>query len=66
MPLNMTDVRTQLGVAVMGIVPQAADVCMAAHGRGQPLAVFRPEQLAVTSMAEMAGRMVMDLEGRRG
>jgi DNA-binding response OmpR family regulator len=65
LPVTMADVRAQLGVTVMGIVPNAADVCMAAHGRGQPLAVFRPEQLVVSSMAEMAGRMATELAGRR-
>ena len=63
MPLSFADVRSQLGCGIAGTVPQAADVCAAAQGRGLPLAAFKPDQLAVGSLHDITGRLVAAIEG---
>ncbi len=54
---NLREIRTQLGCEIVGVVPYASEVCMAALNQGVPLAVWRADHIAAMTLKEMVSRL---------
>jgi CheY-like chemotaxis protein len=52
-----SDIRTQLGCPIAGVIPPAAELCAASHKLGVPLALSDPESLAAASLTELANNL---------
>ena len=58
--VRLTEIRSQLGCEVVGVVPPAAEAFMAAQERGAPLVLCQPDHIAAVGLAEMASRLAAD------
>ena len=58
--VRLTEIRSQLGCEIVGVVPPAAEAFVAAQERGAPLVLCQPDHIAAVSLAEMAGRLAAD------
>jgi pilus assembly protein CpaE len=56
-PIDVSDIETKLAVPVIGLVPPAPDLCIAAQRAGVPLVLFEPESLAALAMSALADRV---------
>jgi len=52
-----SDIRTQLGCPIAGVIPPAAEICAAACKLGVPLALDDPDSLAAASLVELANKL---------
>jgi septum formation inhibitor-activating ATPase MinD len=57
--LALSDIRTQLGCPIAGVIPPAADICAASYKLGVPLALSEPDSLAAASLIELANRLAV-------
>jgi septum formation inhibitor-activating ATPase MinD len=55
--LAQSDIRTQLGCPIAGVIPPAAEICAASYKLGMPLALSDPESLAAASLIELANKL---------
>lgn len=62
MLLSMREIETRLNHSLSGMLPPATDVMGVSIQYGSPLAVFQPNHIFCTQLAELAERV---LEGRR-
>ncbi|MCB9124823.1 MAG: hypothetical protein H6643_09970 [Caldilineaceae bacterium] len=62
MLLSMREIETRLNHSLSGMLPPATDVMGVSIQYGSPLAVFQPNHIFCTQLAELAERV---LESRR-
>jgi pilus assembly protein CpaE len=55
--MSLRTIRAQLDCDILGVVPYAADMQVAAQAAGIPLVAYQPNSLAATSMIEIAQRL---------
>ena len=53
-PPSLSEIRARFCCPVLGIVPPAADACLAAQKSGQPLVISQPDTLPAIKLAELA------------
>jgi pilus assembly protein CpaE len=58
--ISLPDIRAQLGCEIVGVMPFAGEACLAAAGQGVPLALFRPDNIAASTLRDMVGRLTAD------
>jgi pilus assembly protein CpaE len=56
-PLDLAEIEIQLAMPILGVIPPAPDLCVAAQKAGAPLALHDPESLAGRSLAALAERI---------
>ncbi len=56
-PLPLTDIESQLGLPVLGVIPPAADLCASAYRAHTPVVKFDPQSLMGTSLVQLAKRL---------
>jgi DNA-binding response OmpR family regulator len=56
--MKLREIRSRLGCEIVGVVPPAAEACIAAQERGVPLVIYQPDSTAAVNLAEMANRLV--------
>src|SRR5262245_38196069 len=56
-PMNVAEVRAQLGCEILGVVPPAAEHCLLAARSGAPLVFSQPHSMAAAAFEEIAGRL---------
>jgi Flp pilus assembly CpaE family ATPase len=56
--LKPQEIRTRLGIEIVGIVPPAAEACILAAEAGKPLVSLRPEALFSEAVTEIAENLV--------
>jgi Flp pilus assembly CpaE family ATPase len=56
--MKSPEIRSRLGCEIVGVVPPAAEVCMAAQERGVPLVLYKPDNTAAVNLTEIANRLV--------
>jgi Flp pilus assembly CpaE family ATPase len=59
--LDLTDIKTQLGCDIVGVVPPAAEACWAAQAQGMPVVNVHPDSLITTRLNEIAGRLSTEI-----
>jgi DNA-binding response OmpR family regulator len=57
---SLPDIRAQLGCEIVGVMPFAGEACIAAASQGVPLALFRPENIAASTLRDMVSRLMAD------
>jgi len=57
-PMSLSDLETQLGYPLLGVVPPGADACLAAQTSRTPLIAFQPDGVLADSMNTVAERCV--------
>lgn len=57
-PMSLTEIKSQLNCNIAGIMPPAAEACVAAVTLGAPIVVSKPDTVAASSLAELADRLV--------
>jgi MinD-like ATPase involved in chromosome partitioning or flagellar assembly len=55
--MKLPEIRSGLGCEIVGVVPPAAEACVAAQERGLPLALYQPNSTAVVNLTEIANRL---------
>jgi Flp pilus assembly CpaE family ATPase len=55
--MKLPEIRSRLGCEIIGIVPPAAEACVAAQERGVPLALHQPHSTAAVNLTEIANRL---------
>lgn len=55
--LALSDIRTQLGCPIAGVIPPATEICEASYRLGVPLALSDPDTLAAASLIELANKL---------
>jgi len=58
--VSLAEIRSQLGCEIVGVMPPAAEGCIAAQKRGVPLVVHQPANIAAGSLIEIANRLTAD------
>ena len=53
-PMDLAAIEMQLGVPTLGVIPPAADLCIAAQKAGMPLSSFDRDSLAAQSLISLA------------
>ena len=53
-PMDLSDIEMQLAIPTLGVIPPAADLCVAAQKAGMPLALFDPDSIAAQGMISVA------------
>jgi MinD-like ATPase involved in chromosome partitioning or flagellar assembly len=56
--MKLPVIRSQLGCEIIGVVPPAAEACVAAQERGVPLALHQPHSTAAVNLTEIAHRLI--------
>jgi septum formation inhibitor-activating ATPase MinD len=56
--MKLHEVRSRLGCEIVGVVPPAAEACMAAQERGVPLVIYEPDSRVAVNLTEMTNRLV--------
>ncbi len=56
--MKLREIRSQLGCEIVGVVPPAAEACIAAQERGVPLVLYHPDSIAAVQLTEIATRLV--------
>jgi pilus assembly protein CpaE len=56
-PLELADLESLLSIPILGVVPPASDLCVAAYKAGCPVVAFDPESLAAQSLSALAERL---------
>ncbi len=59
-PMSLPEIRSGLGCELVGVVPPAAEACMAAQRQGLPLVLYQPDNMAAVSLTEIANRLAAD------
>ena len=59
-PIPIPDIEAQLGIPTLGVIPPAADLCVAAQRAGVPLVAFDPQSLMAQSLIALAGRLATE------
>ena len=57
LPMELAQIEMQLAIPILGVIPPAPDLCIAAQMAGAPLVLFDPESLAARSFIVLAGRI---------
>ncbi|MEA3459274.1 MAG: response regulator [Chloroflexota bacterium] len=55
--MKVPEIRSRLGCEIVGLVPPAAEACMAAQERGVPLVLYQPNITAAVALTEIASRL---------
>ncbi len=55
--LGLSDVKTEMGCEIMGLVPPMAEACLAAQRRATPVVLAQPNIVAANNLNEIAGRL---------
>ena len=55
--MKLPEIRSRLGCEIVGVVPPAAEACIAALERGVPLVLYQPSSTAATNLTEIANRL---------
>ena len=58
--ISLSEIKAELGCDVIGVMPPAAEECVAAARLGRPLVHYRPDHMATRSLIQMAGRLAAD------
>jgi hypothetical protein len=58
--VNLGELRRQLGCNIAGVIPPAAEMCLAAQAHGIPLVLYQPESLAAVQLSEIAARLSVE------
>jgi Flp pilus assembly CpaE family ATPase len=58
--LPLKEVRAQLRSEIIGVMPFAGEACVAALNQGVPVALYKPDHTAATTLREMANRLTAD------
>jgi len=56
--MKLREIRSRLGCEIVGVVPPAAEACLAAQERGVPLVIYEPDSMAAVNLTEMTNRLV--------
>ena len=56
--MKLREIKSGLGCEIVGVVPPAAETCIAAQERGVPLVIYQPNSTAAVNLAEMTNRLV--------
>jgi len=56
--VSLAEIGSQLGCEIVGVMPPAAEGCVAAQKRGVPLVVHQPANMAAGSLREIANRLI--------
>jgi DNA-binding response OmpR family regulator len=56
--MKLREIRSRLGCEIVGVVPPAAEACIAAQERGVPLVIYEPDIMAAANLTEMANKLV--------
>jgi CheY-like chemotaxis protein/MinD-like ATPase involved in chromosome partitioning or flagellar assembly len=56
--MKLHEIRSRLGCEIVGVVPPAAEACIAAQERGVPLAIYEPDSRVAVNLTEMTNRLV--------
>ncbi|MGA9348778.1 MAG: response regulator [Anaerolineae bacterium] len=56
--MKLPEIRSRLGCEIVGVVPPAAEACIAAQERGVPLVLYQPDSTAAVNLTEIANRLV--------
>lgn len=56
----LAEIGSRVGCEIVGVVPPAAEGCIAAQKRGVPLVVHQPANMAAGSLIEIANRLTAD------
>jgi DNA-binding response OmpR family regulator len=56
--MRLPEIRSRLGCDIVGVVPPAAEACIAAQERGVPLVLYQPDGMAAVNLTEVASRLV--------
>lgn len=59
--MNLSDIRSQLGFEILGLVPPMADACLLAQRQARPVVLVQPDILASQNLMDMTRRLT---EGR--
>jgi Flp pilus assembly CpaE family ATPase len=59
--LDLTDIKTQLGCDIVGVIPPAAEACWAAQAQGMPVVNVHPDSLVTIQLNEIAGRLSTEI-----
>jgi pilus assembly protein CpaE len=55
--VSIAEIEFQLGIPTLGVIPPAADACIAAHNAHTPLVAFDSESLVADSISSLAERL---------
>ena len=55
--MKLPEIRSRLGCEIVGVVPPAAEACIAAQERGVPLVLHQPHSTAAVNLTEIANRL---------
>jgi pilus assembly protein CpaE len=58
-PSDLAEIEIQLAVPILGVIPPAADLCVAAQRAGAPVALYDAESLAGRSFFALAERITL-------
>jgi MinD-like ATPase involved in chromosome partitioning or flagellar assembly/CheY-like chemotaxis protein len=56
--MKLPEIRSRLGCEIVGVVPPAAEACIAAQERGVPLVLYQPDSMAAVNLTEISNRLV--------
>jgi CheY-like chemotaxis protein/MinD-like ATPase involved in chromosome partitioning or flagellar assembly len=56
--MKLHEIRSRLGCEIVGVVPPAAEACIAAQERGVPLVIYEPDSRVAVNLTEMTNRLV--------
>jgi MinD-like ATPase involved in chromosome partitioning or flagellar assembly/CheY-like chemotaxis protein len=55
--MKLPEIKSRLGCEIVGVVPPAAEACVAAQEWGVPLALHQPHSTAAVNLTEIANRL---------
>ena len=61
LPIGLTEIESQLGCGIVGVIPPAPEDCLIANKSGTPLVLSEPDTLAAVALADIANRVAEDL-----
>ena len=56
--MKLREIRSRLACEIVGVVPPAAEACIAAQERGVPLVIYQPDSMAAVNLIEMTNRLI--------
>jgi septum formation inhibitor-activating ATPase MinD len=59
-PIPIPDIEAQLGIPTLGVIPPAAELCVASQKARVPLVAFDPQSLMAQSLITLAGRLATE------
>jgi MinD-like ATPase involved in chromosome partitioning or flagellar assembly/CheY-like chemotaxis protein len=56
--VQVSAIRAELGTDILGVIPPAGEVCVAALRRGLPVVLSQPDHIAAVALTDIAGRVL--------